>query len=261
MDNIAIIAAAGWKGGGKNLGLPYVPMPFIKLVDDSTTISRISGKLTSREFRVIIAVGAIGYPFRSYQQRGGFFMEQTPIDEMIQELGVTPGGSPWTREIHQYAARYGELAIMPEPGWTNQHDTFCRILDTMSDYHKVLLIQGDILLADVLWDQLFQWEPSFQFVPCPNHSIFLLKGNGLSAYRERAEMSRKRPTDPSTWNDGARAYPDGAVGSGYLQHNGVKLYGWNHTPWRLMDTGQYWLDIDNGANYNMANERIEKGLL
>lgn len=259
--NRAIIAAAGWKGGGRDIGYAHVPIPFIPLEDGSTVVGRLSATLKQRGFSPIIAVGAIGYPFSAYQPRGDFFTEKLSADAVLDKIGVHPGGSPWTGEIHEYAARHGELVIVPDPGWTNPHDTYCRVLDEIGNYERVLLIQGDTLLTTRLWDCIFQWRPSFQFAPCPNHSVFMLDNDGVTVYRKSAEPHRQRATIPERWDCEADTQPDGQAGSGLLQHKGIKLYGWHHTPWRLMDTDALWLDIDRSRDYHMANERIKKGLL
>jgi len=262
MDKVAVIAAAGWKG----IDGPLVecPIPFLSLDDGTTTLGRVSKQLRHLGFYTYVAVGPLGYPYHAYQPRGGYFTNEQ-VKNLLQVLkgrGVDPVASPWTEERHAYAAEYGELLIMPDPGWGNQHNTFCEAIDNIKkSWDRLLLVHGDTLFSSQLLREVLELSAPFQFDMCPNHAIFLLDEAGAQIYRTYAEDYRKRATRPEDWVSRTRLAPDGAVGLAELACRGISQYGWSHPKWKHVkdDNAHLWLDIDIAPNYSDANERIKKG--
>jgi len=261
MDKVAIIAAAGWKG--VDGALVECPVPFLPLVDGTAPLERLSKQLSALSFYTYVAVGPLGYPYRSYQPRGVYFTDDAKdYISSLRNRGVDPDGSPWTEDRHTRAASCGELLIMPDPGWANQHDTFCRAMDSIDrSWDLLLLICGDTLFSTEFLKDVMELSIPFQFDMCSNHAIFVLDKSGAQAYRAYAEWHRKRAKVPKDWVARTTAYPDGSIGQGSLSKLGIRQYGWHSPKWKpLMDkVERLWLDIDIPANYRNANERIGEG--
>ena len=251
---VAIIAAAGWKAIGRNVGLQHIPGPFLPLGDGTTIVSRLAGQLGNLGFEVFIAIGALGYPFGSYQLRWGSDERgyNTPSEEGLRSIGLSPADSPWTTELYGQISQWGELVSIPDPGWGNQHDTFCVSLDRIGkQWDKVLLICGDTILDDSLIvgiTNLLPWPCQFQMHPC--HSIFLLDRKHVGVYRNHAQDYRRRPDKYQAWKRIIPRYPDGQIGTGLLERDGIKHYGWHNWPEGVIeDSNKMWVDVDSPSKY------------
>ena len=265
MDDIAIIAAAGWKGAGRGGKLVKSPVPFWPLGKGTTPLSRLSGQLKSLGFRVMIVVGALGYPFKDYQPRGGDHVRYdagVSVNSILEEIGIQLDDSPWTPERHAYAATLGKIVVTPDPGWSNQHNSFCEAMDCIdSDYHHLVLVCGDTIFSPSFLGEVFNNLPwPSQFGMHPNHAIFLLDKGGAEIYRRYAEGHRKRPCRAEDWPAYAALQPDGGRGTGLLEKLGIKHGGWHSPKWKhLQDWSPFWLDIDHLVSYQEIIDRIAAG--
>jgi len=258
---VAIIAAAGWKAIGRNVGLPHVPGPFLPLGDGTTVVSRLSTQLSNLEFEVFIAIGKLGYPFGNYQLRWGGDENgyNIPNEEGLSSIGLSPTGSPWTSELYKRASQWGKLISIPDPGWGNQHDTFCISLDEIGKWwEKVLLVCGDTLLDDSLIADIanrLSWPCQFQLHPC--HSIFLLDKAHAGIYRNHSQDYRRRPASYRAWKRITPRYPDGQIGTGSLERDGIKHCGWHSWPEKeAEDISKLWIDLDGPSKYNRVIEWV-----
>lgn len=266
MDDVVIIAAAGWKGTGREIGLAECPAPFLPLGDGTSALSRLSKQFYRLDYNVFIAVGALGYPFKAYQPRGGYRTQayaDRSIDSILEEIGVQPNDSPWMPERHAYAATLGEIVIMPDPGWSNQHDSFCEAMDYLGDnWERLVLICGDTIFSTTFLIDVFKTLPwPCQFGMHYNHAIFLLDKVGGATYRSYTEGHRKRARNLAGWPTATKLYPDGGIGTGRLGILGVEHCGWHSRKWRhLRDWRHLWFDIDHPNGYQEAMEGIKKGM-
>lgn len=266
MDDVAIIAAAGWKGVGREVGLAECPASFLPLGNGTSTLSRLSKQFHRLGYDVLIAVGALGYPFKAYQPRDEYLVQHAAgrsIESILEEIGVHPEDSPWTLERHAYAATLGEIVTMPDPGWSNMHDSFCRVMDYLGDnWQRLVLVCGDTVFSTPFLRDVF----TFLNWPCQfgmhyNHAIFLLDTAGGAIYRNYTEDHRKRARSLADWATATNLYPDGGVGTGRLGILGIKHCGWHSQKWRhLRDWRRFWIDIDHPNGYQEAIEGIKKGM-
>ena len=258
---VAVIAAAGWKAIGRNVGLQHIPGSFLPLGNGTTAASRLAGQLRDLDFEVFIAVGKLGYPFGSYQLRwsGDEKGYNIPSEEGLGSIGLSPTDSPWTSELYRRASQWGKLISVPDPGWGNQHDTFCVGLDEIGgQWEKVLLVCGDTLFSNSLIADittLLPWPCQFQMHPC--HSVFLLDREHAGAYRSRAQNYRRRPENYWDWRQTVARYPDGQIGTGLLEYDRIKHCGWHNWPGgKVEDYSKLWIDLDGPSKYNRVIEWV-----
>jgi hypothetical protein len=226
--------------------------------------SRLSGQLRKFGFRVFLAVGRLGYPFEEYQIRWSVDERGYNVsnEEALEQMNLSPTDSPWTQERHAQAAQWGELIFAPDPGWGNQHDTFCMAIDEIGGrWERLALACGDTIFSEPLMDDVMgklPWPCQFQMHPC--HSIFLLDKMRIGVYRDYADKYRRRPERYLSWKEVIRRYPDGDLGTGVLKRSGIRHCGWHDWPWQnVKDTNALWYDVDSPSKYAIAKDKIQKG--
>lgn len=186
MKDVAIIAAAGWKGAGSSYH-PGCSEPLLPLGDGTTVLSRLVGQLRERGFEPFIGIGKPGcrYPFWAHRmaERG-----YVPEDEARQ--GVD--SSPWTEERVEYVRSLGTPIFCPNPDETSHHETYRIILNEIgTDWDRAFFSHGDMLIRDSLLDD-------YLALPWPCHIVYrlhtwlILDPAAASVYCDVARGHRER---------------------------------------------------------------------
>lgn len=266
MRRKAIIAAAGWKGAGREEELAGCPECFLPLGNGTTSLSRLSAQLTNLDFDIYIAIGELGYPFGKYMWR----YQKVPdgegarsVDVFLEQMGLSPSDSPWTQERLDYAAQLGTVIQISNPGRGNSHDTFCIVLDMIGEesWDDILMVQGDMVLPEKFLAQIVDLPKPCQYQLCPNHSIFLLDKKGSTFYRGFCERPHMREGCDllRDWKVICSQYPNGHPhGTGILQdEGGIKKRAPFNTPSGPIPLR--FIDIDSVRSYDGAKKAIANG--
>jgi len=236
---IAIITAAGWKGAGRERGLPEVPECFLPLGDGTTTLSRMATGLSSLGFSVHIAVAPLGYPFSAYWPK--FMLDDLPE-------------SPWTQEILDYAGGLGTLIEIENPGRSGSHDTICKAMGMIPDnWERLFIARGDMLLQKGGLQKIVSRKWPAQHQLCPNHSFFMFDKKTATIYLEyMKQFTGEWSTRAEWWGNGKHQYwPDGhPQGTQAMKERGLPVH-WSDNP--VMK----WADVDSPATYTNAIGIVE----
>lgn len=255
MNKVAIIAAAGWKGGGAGTEYVGYPEPLLPLGNGETIISRLAKQLGRFGFQVIIGAGMPGCTFQSFAR----FCPGCEIGEQLEyELkmhGFALDDSPWTWDYISYLQELGGVALMPDPGVGNCHDTYCRIIDSaLPEWNRLLMLHGDMMFTDAFLHDVFALPWPCQFSMHPVHTMFLLTPEALPIYRAFAEAHRAGWTTYKEKQVMAMDWPGGIHGARKLN---LPLYS-------MIGVGRdnveiEWLDVDDPPKYTEARRRIASG--
>ena len=265
MNQIAIIACAGWKGAGRGTEFVHLPAPFLPLEDGSTCASYLSERFREMDYDVVLTAGPLGYPFKACQPRHEFRTASRYAGmsgaEIARIIGVDPEGTPWTDELHRYIRTLGTLIVQPSPGWMSKHDSYCVALDAIArDYDRVVLVRGDKLYDARFLSQVMDTMPwPCQFSLEVYHSIFMLDRNGVAIYRRDAQAHRERSRAKQNWGQEMAKQPDGGEGTGRLDRAGIPHYGFHTPPWNEWDRSEVWEDMDHPPGYAKAKNKIAEG--
>lgn len=164
-DNVAIIAAAGWKGAGADFpGVPPgCPEALLPLGDGTTILSRQVRQLRERGFEPFIGVGQPGCRFPWWARH---VVEGNYVSKEGAEQGSV--SSPWTEERVEYVRGLGTPVLCPDPDATSHHGTYRLVLDAAGwDWGRAFFSHGDMLISDGLLDD-------FLALPWPCHIVFRL---------------------------------------------------------------------------------------
>jgi hypothetical protein len=259
--SIAVIAMAAWKGGGQGSGkLVGCPEPLLPLGDGETIVSRLVKQLQQLDFEIVIAAGKIGYPYRAYAPYAPSLAPSACLTHAMNVTGISLDSSPWTQERIDYLSELGKVIQIPNPGVGNCHDTYCQVIDSLTDdksWGRLLLIHGDTMFTDGFLQDIMDLPWPSQFIMHPLHSVFKLDRSTTAIYRKYAESYR---TGWETWlqRKGMTAkWPDGGSGGTILAKLGIPGYGMDHVGRPNIEID--WLDIDDPSKYSIAKRRIEKG--
>ena len=263
MKKIAIVSAAGWKGSGKERGLPGCPECFLPLGDGTTSLYRNAKVAAKLGFEVYVAIGELGYRYREYHRHTmpGHYSKFLHCAVPGREIeGFSMDDSPWTQERFNYASQLGTVVELPNPGPAFSHDTFCFVADTLDDWDQLLLARGDMLLSLGYLERILTelpWPSMYTFNP--NHAYFLFDKKGMVAYRNQLTPVMRSGwallPRPERGNVYARM-PDGhPQGTTAMKHAGVAIYGGHNGP-----RGK-WMDIDTSESYTQALQWVADGTL
>lgn len=243
MRQVAFISAAGWKRSGEEHGFGDCPEPFLPLGDGTTPLYRTSRTLSGLGFDIYIAMAPLGYEFCRHWPK---FTAEDPLK-----------GSPWTQERIDYASELGTVVHVPDPGRSGSNDTFCSMLEMVTDWDHVLMARGDILTADGDLEMVIEtlpWPSQYQMA-C-NHSYYLLDQESAVIYlQQMAPWRRNNWTSRRAWGDAMHRWvPDGhPEGTGRFANAGIPSYGEHNGP-KLR-----WIDIDNARRYAHVLELVADG--
>lgn len=240
--------------------LAHIPVTFLPLNDEMTLLSKLSEQLQGLDFTVFVCVGPLGYPFGAYQPRVQAKPlprgDLKPIEVILREMSLDPESSPWTREIHDHAQQYGTVLPMDDPGWCNQHDTFCQGIDRIGGgWDQVLLVCGDTIFSTGLLRGITELPPPCQYQMCHAHSVFLLDRHGRGIYRSYAQGCRKRWVNFRVREAAIAKYPDGRVGTNRLMKLNIEHFGVHNGPQGT------WRDVDGPGSYEDARAMVNSGKL
>ena len=261
MKKIAVIAAAGWKGGGSGAEVEFAdcPEPLLPLGNEETIVSRLAKQLESFGFEITIGAGEPGCTFKSFEKFCPGCVIGEKLAGELAEKGLSLGDSPWTEERIDYLRELGNVVLMPNPGIGNCHDTYCRIIDTaLGSWDQLLLLHGDMLFTDKFLTDIFALPWPCQFSMHPVHTMFLLTPGALPIYRQFAQGHR---TGWDTFKEKqimAMSWPGGQLGAHKLATElGLPAYS-------MEDIGRpnieiEWLDVDELGKYVEALRRIKTG--
>jgi hypothetical protein len=259
VKKVAVIAAAGWKGGGSNkLGFPDCPEPLLPLPNGETIVSRLAKQLKRFGFEIVIGAGQPGCTFQSFEKFCPGCVVGDVLTTELAESGLSLDDSPWTEGRIEYLESLGKVVLMPNPGIGNCHDTYCRIIDVaLGTWDRLLLLHGDMLFTDKFLTDIFALPWPCQFSMHPVHTMFLLTPNILPAYRQFAQGHR------SGWNTFkekqvmAMGWPGGVRGVNVLSGLGLPTYSMGHIGRPNLEIE--WLDVDEPHKYVEAKRRIAAG--
>lgn len=240
----AIIAAAGWKGAGADIELAGCPEPFLPLGDETTTLSRTATTLMDNGFEVYVAIGPPGYPYSMYKR------------SIIPDGWIFWNESPWTQERYDYAAQFGTVLEMPDPGgWSTSLDTFCTAMDIIGgdNWDHLILACGDMLIPKNILEYVIGCTVPFVFSFTAFHSYFGLDKDGARFFREYTEPFRRYATKESWLSDKDMA--PGHLGTAAMAKAGFSIYGRGNAP------AHEWTDVDICAHYRDAHELVTSGKL
>lgn len=244
MKSVAFISAAGWKRSGEDHGLADCPEPFLPLGDGTTPLYRIARILSGLGFEIYIAMAPVGYKFHQHWPK---FTEGRPPLE----------GSPWTQERVDYASQLGTVIHVPNPGRSGSNDTFCKMLEAVTDWDRVLMARGDILTADrdlEIVIETLPWPSQYQMA-C-NHSYYLLDQKSAAIYlQQMAPWRCDNWLSRTAWSNAMHRWvPDGhPEGTGQFADAGIPSYGGHNGP-KLR-----WKDIDNARRYDNVLKLVADG--
>ena len=260
MKQLAVLACAGWKGAGRYTSSVRLPAPFLPLGDGTTAAGRLSAQFRSLGFDVALSVGPLGYRYRDYQPRHGFWDSRMSAEEACRTMEVDPDGTPWTEELHAYARTLGTLVVQPDPGWRTKHDSYYRALETLGGYDRAVLARGDRVynfrfLARLL--EVGPWPSQFSFDV--SDALFLLDREGMGIYRSEAQDYRERSRANRNWDQEMTHQPDGSSGTGRLHRAGIPHCGFHLPPWDKVDKSGLRLNVDQPRDYAEARRRILDG--
>ena len=201
MRNVAIIAAAGWKGAGHGfkgqladipeicLPLETCPESLLPLGDGSTVLSRWVRQLRDHDFTAIFAVvGQPGCLFPTIRDVPGTAHHTTP-----EQAAVCATQTPWTWERLNYVASLATPILSPDPNYANFEDSYARGLDAIgSDWDRLLMLHGDTVVSDGLLQTTLAQEPSCFVELHPYHNLIWLTREHAEAYRELQEERHRR---------------------------------------------------------------------
>lgn len=240
--------------------LAHIPATFLPLNDEMTLLSKLSEQLRKLDFTVFVCVGPFGYPFGAYQSRVRAKPfprgESVLIEIVLKKLGLDPEDSPWTQEIYDHAWEHGTVLPMDNPGWCNQHDTFCQGINRIGNiWNQVMLVCGDTIFSTPLLEKIAGLPPPCQYQMCRAHSVFLLSQNGVEIYHNYAQDHRKRWKNFRVRPGIIRAYPDGGLGTHRLKKLDIKHFGPHNGPQGA------WRDVDGSGSYEDAKAMVNNGKL
>lgn len=238
MTDIAVIAAAGWKGAGHTTGMVDRPEALLPLGDGTTVVSRLAAQLKALGFTSIIGVGRPGclYPRVAYFLTVGNPRQERFLPEDVAQVGRTV--SPWTWEDVEYVARFAVPWIVPVPERGNWHNFAHTVLDAIGyrNWDRLFIVSGDYMFTDALLRDVVSCSPPCQVqMPSTGHVAFLLDPAGARIYYEAMETHQGfRQTTPIAELERA-GLPLVKVGEG---------------------RGDEWLDVDFEHSYRGAVKRI-----
>jgi NDP-sugar pyrophosphorylase family protein len=258
MKKIAVVAVAGWKGGGEGYGrLVGCPEPLLPLPGGETIVSRLIKQLKGFGFEIIIGAGTVGYPYHAYAP----FCKDGEISpellEALDENGFLLEDSPWTQERIDYLSKLGTVVHMPDPGSSSRHDTFCRIIDTLDTWDNLMLVHGDMMFVDKFLQDVINLPWPCQFSMHPVHTIFMLDYDKGMMYREYSEQYREGGVARADKKHITLDWPGGQIGAHRLATEfGLPAYG-------MITIGRpnleiEWLDVDEPQKYREALRRIKE---
>lgn len=271
MNKIAIIAAAGWKGGGWGMDdrvkecpdvfrpLTSCPEPLLPLGDGTTPVSRLVKQLKHHGFKIVIGAGEPGCTYQSFAMFCPGCEIHPRLKVELSRFGQSLDMSPWTPERIAYLRTLGTVHLMPNPGVGNCHDTYCHVIDTgLASWNRLLLLHGDTLFIDKFLDDIFALSWPCQFSMHPVHTMFLLTPEILSAYRNFAEQHRAGWETYREKQVMAMRWPGGIKGARVLA---TKLGLPAHSMGTIgrQNVEIEWLDIDDPSKYIEARRRIAAG--
>lgn len=219
MMDMAIIAAAGWKGSGCLRGLAGCPEALLPLGGPATPLSRLARQLSQRGFLVFAGVGQPGC---LYPRTAAHLRENEQGIEFITEEAAETGCtvSPWTWERIDYVRRYAIPVLIAEPDsigtWVENGRSFatvCAAMDAVGwQWDRLLLFQGDTLFSNLLLECMLS-------LPCPSrlsfsehdveHTVFSLDREAAEAYQDgrprdvqpRLLLAQNFPGMEGEWTD------------------------------------------------------------
>ena len=257
MKKIAIIAAAGWKGGGSGTEYVASPEPLLPLGNGETIISRLAKQLYyDFGFQIIIGAGMPGCTFRSFARFCPGCEISKELEEELLAQGLTLDDSPWTWEHISYLQELGGVALMPNPGIGNCHDTYCRIIDSAlpEKWDRLLMLHGDMMFTNKFLTDVFALPWPCQFSMHPVHTMFLLTPSGLPPYRSFAEGHRSGWKTYTEKAEMAMDWPGGIRG---VHKVGIPCYAMRTIGRQNVEIE--WLDVDDPPKYKVAKQRIANG--
>jgi hypothetical protein len=246
----AIISAAGWKGAGAvaGNGLAECPEPFLPLGDGTTTLSRTATILRDSGFEVYPAIGQRGYPYSRY-------IRWTCTAHLPEFGNDFPwDGSPWTQERYDYAAQFGTVLEMPDPGgWTMSLDTFCEAMDMMGEenWDHLFLAPGDMVVPAECFESMFTLDVPFVLSFTAYHSYFFFDQAGAAVFREYTEPFRRLKDEQAWLHD--KEWAPTHWGTTKLRDAGFNVWGHDKLP------EHKWTDIDIGPIYRKVRDRATNG--
>lgn len=190
MSDIAVIAAASWKGAGYKQDdvppdAPYAcypletcPEALLPLPGGHTILSRLVCQLRYFGFRAIfITVGPVGCRFHRVRETHGRFVKE-------EQAALGDERSPWTWERLEYVRHLAIPIIVPNPDDFNFEESYVRALDTIGwDWDRLLLVHGDTVLTNRLLARALLEEPSVCVRLHPYHNLFWLTPEDAREYR------------------------------------------------------------------------------
>lgn len=240
MNKTAIIPAAGWKAAGQKDGLTGCPECFLPLGNGTTSLSRTAMILADNDFEVYIAIGKLGYPYSKYVR-----LFATPDPPSIGD-DFFWNSSPWTQERYDYAAQYGTVIEIPNPGgWSTSWDTLCIAMDTIGEenWERLLLARGDMIIPRYYLETIINAAYPSVFLFTAFHSYIQLDIDGAKFLRSYVEQFRRFETKES-WKHDKNMSPD-HWGTQELKKAGFDIHG------RDLANNK-WTDVDIAATYHDA---------
>jgi len=237
----AIIAAAGWKAAGADIGLPGCPEPFLPLGDGTTTLSRTAQAFSDNECEIYTAIAGRDYPYSRYIR----WSEQKFLPKFGHDFDWS--ATPWTPERYAYAAQFGAVLEMPDPGgWSTSLDTFCQSMDMIGadNWDGLILACGDMLVHREVLDFIAGLPVPFVFSLTAFHAYFGLDADGARCFRDYAEPYRRFRSQDAWRNE--KNWAPHYWGNTILAQAGFNIFGRETAP------VQKWTDIDIAAIYGDA---------